>query len=136
MPKRQRLTAKQREDLWDAEYAKSIEAKRGEYPICNICDLPVTPGQTWHDSHNKYWPHAVGGQRDGIAHARCNLRHNNIHDTPLVAKVKRQRQGFIRARESRRPVVGSRASGIKVFMDGRPPVYRDSGRPVFERRKG
>ena len=134
MPRRS-LTAKQREELWDAECAKSIAAERGQYPICNLCDLPVTPGQTWHDSHNKYWPHAVGGNRDGIAHARCNLKWNNEHDTPLVAKVKRQRQGFIRARESRRPMVGSRASNIRIPMDGGEPTYRDSGKPVFARRR-
>lgn len=135
MPRR-RLTAKQREELWDAEAANAVAAKRGQYPICALCNLPVTPGQDWHDSHNKYWPRAVGGERDGLAHARCNLRWNNIHDTPLVAKVKRQRQSFIRARESRRPLPGSRASGIRIPMDGSGPVWRDSGRAVFERRKG
>lgn len=133
---RHRLTAKQREELWDTEAAKALAAKRGPYPICALCNLPVTPGQSWHDSHNKYWPHAVGGERDGIAHVRCNLRHNNLHDTPLVAKVKRQRQGFIRAKQPRQTMVGSRASGIRIPMDGSGPIYRDSGRPVFARRKG
>lgn len=128
-----RLTTKQREVLWDTEAAKALAAKRGPYPICNICDLPVTPGQNWHDSHNKYWPRAVGGQRDGIAHAKCNLRHNNLHDTPLVAKVKRQRQSYIHAKVSNsRPLAGTIASGIRKPLNG-PPVWRDSGRPLHSR---
>lgn len=130
-----RRRLKQREALWDAEAAKALAAKRGPHPICALCNLPINPGQDWHDSHNKYWPHAVGGERDGIAHARCNLRHNNLHDTPLVAKVKRQRQAFIRARQASRPMPGSRASGIKIPMDRSGPVWRDSGRPVFDRKR-
>ena len=135
--KRDRLTAKQREELWDAECAKSIAAGRGQYPICNICKTQITPGRRWHDSHNPYLPHALGGDRDGIAHERCNLKHNYEHDTPLVAKNKRQRQKFIGAWQTRsRPIPGTIRSGIRKPMNGGDPVWRDSGRPLHERRKG
>lgn len=105
---RHRLTSKQRQALYESESAKALASGRGEHPICNICNLPVQPGQEWHDSHNKYLPHAAGGERDGIAHARCNLKHNNEHDTPLVAKLKRIAQKHSGAYRSANPMRGSR----------------------------
>lgn len=125
---RHRLTNKQREELYDGEAAKAVAAGLGPYPICNLCVLPITPGQKWHDNHDKYLPHALGGQRDGISHKRCNERHNNEHDTPLVAKVKRTRQKFIGAWRTSRPMVGSRASGIKLAMNG-AVLNRATGQP-------
>jgi hypothetical protein len=95
--KRKRLTSAQREELWDSEVAKTLASGRGQFPICNICGNGIFPGQEWHVSHNKHLPHAIGGDVDGISHARCNLDHNHAIDTPLVAKVKRQRQKHIGA---------------------------------------
>lgn len=97
MMKRHRLTSSQREALWDRECAKAVAGGNGQFPICNLCALPIFPGQRWHESHNKFLPHAIGGDVDGIAHERCNLNHNHTHDTPLVAKVKRIRQKHIGA---------------------------------------
>ena len=128
--KRHRLTAAQREALYDEEAAKALASGRGQFPLCKLCDLPIGPGQRWHDNHDKYLPHAIGGERDGISHERCNLDHNHKHDTPLVAKVKRQRQKDIGAWRTSRPMVGSKASGIKLHM--RPysdPIDRRTGQP-------
>lgn len=112
---RHRLTASQRESLYDAEVEKAIADSRGLFPICRLCDLPISPGQRWHDNHDKYLPHAIGGERDGISHARCNLRHNHEHDTPLVAKVKRIRRKHIGAYEPRgRTIPGRRFNGDPI----------------------
>jgi hypothetical protein len=108
------LTSKQREALYDRCRGDA------EYPSCNICLLPITPGQLWHESHNPLLPKALGGLIDGIAHARCNLDHNHQHDTPLVAKVRRRRQKHIGAfrRKQYRPLPGTKASGWRHRMNG------------------
>lgn len=133
MNTRRRLTANQREQLYESEAAKSIAAARGEFPLCNICNLPVTPGQTWDESHQKHKPRWLGGEVEGIAHTKCNRSWNNQHDTPLYAKNERVRKRFLDIKRSRQSLIGSRDSNIKIRMNG-PPVFRDSGRPVFERR--
>lgn len=128
-----RLTSKQREQLYDAEALKAHEAGRGELPICNICDLPVDgTTQAWDESHQKHKPRWLGGSVEGIAHRRCNRRHNNQHDTPKFAKSNRQRQRNIGARvSSSRPIVGSIRSGIKKRIDAfARPVDRNTGREL------
>ena len=35
---------RRRDDLYEREAAAAQDANRGEHPICNLCDLPVTPG--------------------------------------------------------------------------------------------
>ena len=123
--KRQRLTSAQREDLYDCEVAKALASGRGQFPICRLCDLPIFPGQQWHDNHDRYLPHAIGGERDGISHARCNLNHNHTHDTPLVAKVKRQRRKHIGAHlPAFRLIPGSKGSGIRKRINGE--VWREN----------
>lgn len=131
---RHRLTSKQREELYDREAKKALAAGLGELPICNICTLPVDGARDrWHDSHNPYLPHALGGERDGIAHERCNLRHNNKHDTPLVAKNKRVRQNHIGATApSLRPLPGGRNDWLKKKIDG-TVVNRRTGESLFSR---
>lgn len=135
-PPRSRLSNRQREDLWDSECVKATQAKRGDYPICNICDTPIIPpADRWHESHNPYLPRALGGQRDGLSHDRCNLDHANIHDKPLIAKADRIRQKFIGAfRSSSPPIVGSKRSGIKLHINA-PPTWRDSGKPLWKVRR-
>lgn len=129
-PPRSRLSNRQREDLWDSECVKATQAKRGEYPICNICDTPIIPpADRWHESHDPYLPRALGGAVTGIAHDRCNLDHANIHDKPLIAKADRIRQKFIGAfRSSSPPIVGSKRSGIALPFRG-GPIDRRTGQP-------
>jgi hypothetical protein len=121
-----RLTTKQREELYDA-----CKGER-EFPPCALCGLPIFAGQQWDVSHDKYLPGALGGKVDGISHRRCNRLHNNRHDTPLVAKRKRIRQKHIGAYRVSRPMIGARESDIKLHF-GKPPTWRDSGRPLFKR---
>ncbi len=122
------LTSRQREDLYDRCRGEA------EYPTCNLCLLPITRGQEWDESHNPYLPRALGGLVDGIAHRKCNRDHGAQHDVPLIARITRLRQKDIGAFVKRsRPIIGSKRSGIKVSFN-RPPVWRDSGKPLWERR--
>jgi hypothetical protein len=126
-----RLSSSAREKLYDAEAAKARAAGLGDLPICNICKLPVDGiRQRWHASHNPKIPKHMGGEITGIAHERCNTHHNNTHDTPLFHKVKRVRQRYIGAKAPKgRPMVGTKASGIKKPFDGHP-IDRRTGQPL------
>lgn len=107
------LTTKQREQLYDSCRGSNI------FPACNICKLPIGPGQKWHQSHDPLLPGAIGGKVTGIAHSRCNLEHAHAIDVPLIAKNKRQRQKHIGAfRSSSRPMPGTKRSGIRKRMNG------------------
>lgn len=120
-----RLSSKDREKLYDAEALRAREAGRGDYPICNLCDLPVKPGQAWDESHDGT-PKALGGTSVGVAHRRCNRWHGAKIVTPMVAKVKRQRRAYIGARVPRSIMPGSRADWRKVKING-DVVLRSTG---------
>lgn len=113
-----RSRTKQREALWQAEAAKAVEAKRGEHPICALCDQPIIPGSLWDQSHEKHKPRWLGGAIDGIAHKRCNRIWNNEHDTPLFAKSERQRKRHLDFMRSDSPLPGGRDDRLKKKMDG------------------
>lgn len=123
---RRRLSPKQRKALYESERDKAIEAGRGEFPICALCDLPILPGRLWHESHNRHLPHALGGGVDGIAHGRCNLRHAREHDVPLIAKSKRIREKFLDQRRTMNPLAGGRDDRLKRTMSGKT-VLRATG---------
>lgn len=123
---RRRLSTKQREALYDEEAAKAAASARGPFPICRLCDLPIFPGQRWHENHDRYLPHAIGGKRDGISHERCNLEHGHKVATPQVAKVKRIRQKHIGAWHTTRPLPGGRDDDLMRKMNGKT-VLRSTG---------
>lgn len=125
-----RLSSSAREKLYDAEAAKARAGGLGNLPICNICKLPVDgTRQRWHASHDPNIPSHMGGAVTGIAHERCNLDHNNAHDSPLFHKVKRARQRYIGAKVAKgRPLAGTKASGIKKPFHGQP-IDRRTGEP-------
>ncbi|QQO37451.1 hypothetical protein JJC00_18660 [Bradyrhizobium diazoefficiens] len=81
---------KARERLFSREQFTAHIDGRGEHPICPHCDLPVTPDQAWDECHIAV-PKALGGNRVGVGHRKCNQEHNNKVDTPMVARVKRKR---------------------------------------------
>lgn len=128
--KRHRLTAAQREQLYDGEVAKALAAGRGRFPICALCNLPITTGQRWHENHDKYLPHAIGGERDGISHEKCNLDHGHKVATPQVAKAKRQRQKDIGAWRTSRPMPFGRTDKLKQKFGGQI-VLRSTGEPAW-----
>lgn len=116
---RTRSNAAQREQLWQAEAAKARASNRGELPICRLCDLPITPGSLWHENHQSHKPRWLGGEVDGISHARCNRMHNNTHDTPLFAKNERVRKRFMDFRTPQTTLPGGRDDRLKKKLDGR-----------------
>lgn len=62
------MNPKQREALYD-------RCRDGlPYPLCNLCGLPVYPGDSWDESHFPV-PKSLGGTETGIAHMRCNRDH-------------------------------------------------------------
>lgn len=108
---------KKREDLYRCEAAKAQRAGCGDNPICNLCDLPVYPGQEWDESHYPV-PKALNGKRVGIAHRRHNREHGARVVTPMVAKAKRNFRKHRRISEALRPMRGGRYDSIKHKMDG------------------
>lgn len=82
--------SKARERLYSRETFTAYQAGRGEHPICPHCDLPVTPDQAWDRAHVDV-PAALGGNRVGVGHRKCNQLDNNQVVTPMVARVKRKR---------------------------------------------
>lgn len=85
-----RFGTKKREALWQCEALAAHKAGRGQFPICVHCDLPVSPGQAWDESHVGA-PRALGGKTVGVGHRLCNRLDNNKAVTPMVAKVNRVR---------------------------------------------
>ena len=83
-----------RERLYSREAFKAHHAGRGDFPICPHCDLPVTPDQAWDRAHVDV-PAALGGNRVGVGHRRCNQLDNNQVVTPMVARVKEVRKRFL-----------------------------------------
>lgn len=91
----------------------------GEFPLCNLCHLPVTPGQDWDRSHHPV-PRALGGKETGIAHVRCNREHGAKVVTPAVAKGKRVRRahlGVTRPGIGRHRMPCGRHSKVKMTVD-------------------
>lgn len=114
-----RLSSRAREKLYDAECLKSRLSGLGNLPICVHCHLPIDGTRDrWHEAHDQYRPKFLGGKVVGIAHAECNMQHNNEHDTPLFAKINRVRQKFIGAYRPRSIIPGSRDHWMKKKMNG------------------
>lgn len=109
---------KQREALYKSECEKSRAAGRGEFPICVHCDLSILPGQTWDACHDPHKPRWLGGAITGCGHTRCNRIHNNTHDTPLYAKVERQRKRHLDFVRSATPLPGGRDDRLRKKVDG------------------
>lgn len=134
MALRKRLNTTQRQALYDAEVAKARELGRGEFPICNICDIPVVPPQDWDESH---WPvpHSFGGKITGIAHRRCNRRHGSQVVTPLLAKSNSTRAKHVRAYRPQTQMPFGRDDRLKSKIGG-GYEWRDTGEPFkgFDRR--
>jgi hypothetical protein len=112
MYRRRRLSTAQRRTLFEACCAGK------EHPDCNICGLPVLPGQKWVESHMPV-PHALDGVETGVGHDLCNRERWAKVEAPLLAKVGRQRDRHLDIRRSRCPLPGGREDPRKRTMDGR-----------------
>lgn len=112
-PRRRRLSNKARQELYDRCCGD------GDHPICNICDLPVQPGQDWDVSHDPDGaPHALGGTDIGVAHSRCNRLHGAQVVRPMVAKCDRIRQKYTGSFRPRYPMRGGRFDNVSKSMKG------------------
>jgi hypothetical protein len=112
------FNSKKREALWQRESLAAHLAGRGTSPICNICGLPVTPGQAWDESHDGA-PKAFGGRSTGIAHRRCNHDHGAQVVAPAAAKAKRVHRKHIGAAGAglgRYPMAAGRRSDVSKTM--------------------
>lgn len=78
-----RHSRRYREELWNA-----CAGPGSGKVFCNLCGLPIHPGEEWVESHIGA-PKALGGTEVGCAHKRCNDLDNNHFVTPFVAKAKR-----------------------------------------------
>jgi hypothetical protein len=80
-------TRKDRERVWNARLIHGDPAQE-PFVLCNLCRMPVDPGEAWDISHIGV-PAAHDGQTVGIAHRACNHADNHVNVIPFVAKTKR-----------------------------------------------
>jgi hypothetical protein len=111
-------SAADREKLWDSEQVRAVANRRGPYPICNLCDCPIGPGQDWDESHIGR-PKALGGKLVGCAHRRCNREDGAKVVTPFVAKAKRMAWADKRCTRSDDPLpCGRKSQWSKTMRHG------------------
>ena len=116
---RQSYRARYREKLWNACCVDS-DGRPAPQPDCNICHLPVYPGDSWDESHDGA-PKALGGRTVGVAHHQCNIEHGSAVVVPMVAKAKRQHRrhiGVAGPGMGPRPLPGGKRSNLKKTMGG------------------
>ena len=114
--------SRRREALWQRETLVAHRAGQGPHPVCNLCGLPVVPGQDWDESHDPGRAKAFGGKLTAIAHRLCNLRHGSQTVTPALAKaarVRRKHLGIAGPGLGDRPMRGGRRSLQKRSVSGR-----------------
>lgn len=109
---RRKLSSTKREELYDRWRGDA------EFPKCNLCSMPIHPGQDWDVSHDPLLPRALGGDVTGLAHRRCNRRHGHAVAVPQIARQKRIRQKHIRAWRPRTQLPGGRDDPRKKTMRG------------------
>jgi 5-methylcytosine-specific restriction enzyme A len=104
---RKQLSARARRKLFDAG--------RG---MCCVCGLPIGY-KPWIVEH--IIPLSMGGADDEANRAPAHLtcaRIKTAEEVPVRAKADRQRAAHIGAKAPRRPMPGSRVSGLKKKLDG------------------
>jgi 5-methylcytosine-specific restriction endonuclease McrA len=94
----------------------------GEGGVCHVCLGKIQVGEAWDVSHEI--PLALGGDDCGdnlrVAHRKCHASVTRVEDIPAIAKAKRREAAHTGTKaKSRRPMPGSRASGLRKRMDGR-----------------
>ncbi len=120
MSNRKRLSARERERIYDSTYG-----------CCDICHQPIWLGERWEVSHRI--PLAAGGEdapeNRFPVHYKCHRRQTSEVDAPLIAKTRRQRQKALGIRSTSRPMPGGKDDPIKHKIGG-GRVWRATGEPV------
>ena len=116
-----RLNSNRARRLCLETHARQDEQGRTYMP-CHISGLRIYPerGDKWEAEH--LVPVAMGGSNDAsnIAPAMVEPhRDKTKQDVKAIAKVRRAYDKRMGVRRPKRPMHGSRASGIKKHMDGR-----------------
>lgn len=87
---------------------------------CENCGRKLYPGDTHFDHRN---PDGLTGEPTiencQVLCRSCHQVKTVTQDVPSIARAKRREARHIGARQSRRPMPGSRASGLRKRMDGR-----------------
>jgi len=112
--------SKAREALYSREAFKAHLEGQGKFPICHHCNLPVTPDQDWDAAHIDV-PRALGGNRVGVGHRRCNQEDNNKVVTPMAAKARevwKRHVGIKGPGLGGNPMQCGRRSGLRKTMRG------------------
>lgn len=83
---------------------------------CHLCGLEINLALSkWEAEHPV--PYALGGREVWPAHWECH-KPKTARDVSEMAKGKRIRERNLGIKRSARPMMGSRASGFKIKMDG------------------
>jgi hypothetical protein len=118
-PFRRKMTKAQRRDFYNAAKGDN------EFPVCNICGLPVRPCHDWVESHLPI-PRAWKGKKTGVAHARCNQERRATVEAKMFKKANHQYDMARGIKVSRNPLPGGKDDPRKRTIDGR----------VIDRRTG
>lgn len=106
---------------------KLFDAHKG---ICYLCETKILVGEPWIQEH--VIPRMISGDDElsnlRPVHVRC-AKEKTKQDQNDIAKVLRIRAKHIGAKESRRPMMGSKKSRLKRKFDG-TVVDRETGKPV------
>lgn len=85
---------------------------------CHICSGKIGVGEAWDAEH--VVPLAQGGEDGGDnlrpAHRKCHSSKTK-QDAANTARAKRREAAFLGAKQSKKPMPGSRASGIRIRMN-------------------
>jgi len=101
------------------------------------CGVKLGPGNVFYEHIE---PDRLGGLNDldncAALSRTCWKAKTSGYDRPTIDKSRRVQDLARNIRNPAfRPMAGTKASGIKLGF-GKSPTWRDSGRPLHERRKG
>lgn len=101
----------------------------------NGCGVRLVTGAIFYEHINTDFHSSDNGVDNCAVLCRtCWREKTSQHDLPSIAKTKRVRDLARGIKQSfYRPIPGSKRSGIKLHMNGLPPTWRDSGKPVWRR---
>jgi 5-methylcytosine-specific restriction endonuclease McrA len=117
-----------RRTFTDLQRVRFFEERHG---ICALCGQKIDGVRERWEIDHAFARELGGGEDDdnlALVHEACH-RIKTAHDRQAIAKSNRVQARHIGAHRAQRPMPGSRASGIKVRMDG-TRINRSTGEPI------